>query len=147
MQHIGAVSITTDASSAALPATLSIDATGSAQTGLAPSAAAVRAPTTATSTAYEASRVVKAAAGTLYGLAGYNSLASAQFILIFDSATVPADAAQAVFVISAQASSNFSVDFGVYGRPFTAGISISNSTTAPTKTIGVANCFFDARYK
>jgi hypothetical protein len=45
----------------------------------------------AASTAYEASRVVKAAPGTLLQLSGYNSKASAQFIQVHNSATVPAN--------------------------------------------------------
>lgn len=103
-------------------------------------------PSNATSTAYEASRVVKASAGVLYGLTGYNSKASAQFILLFDSATVPADTAVPKVVISVPATSNFSIDFGPYGRSFSTGIAISNSSTGPTKTIGSADCWFDVQY-
>ena len=100
----------------------------------------------ATSTAYEASRVVSAGPAAVYGLTGYNSLASAQFIQIHDAASLPADTAVPVVTISVPASSNFSVDFGAYGRYCKNGIVVCNSTTGPTKTIGAANCWFDVQY-
>lgn len=43
------------------------------------------------SSAYEASRVLKAARGALLHLIGYNSKGSAQFIQLHDAAAVPAD--------------------------------------------------------
>jgi hypothetical protein len=98
------------------------------------------------SVAYETNRVVKAAAGALFGLSGYNSKASAQFIQIHDAAALPADTAVPVVTMTVAASSNFSIDFGVYGRTFTNGIVICNSSTGPTKTIGSADCWFDAQY-
>ena len=100
----------------------------------------------ATSTAYETSRVVKNIPGTVYGLTGYNSKASAQFIHLYDATAVPADTAVPVVVITAAASSNFSIDFGIYGRRFTTGICIGNSSTGPTKTIGSADCWFDVQF-
>lgn len=97
--------------------------------------------------AYAASKVVKAAPGVLLGLTGYNSLASAQFIQLHDAPSLPADTAVPVEVITVAASSNFSFDFGVYGKAFATGIVVCNSTTGPTKTIGAANCWFAPRYK
>lgn len=111
-----------------------------------PSSGSTNSVSNATSTAYEASRVVKSSAGRVYGLAGYNSKASAQFIQIFNSTTVPSDTSVPAFVMTVAASSNFSIDFGVYGRYFSTGIAISNSSTGPTKTIGSADCWFDVRY-
>lgn len=111
-----------------------------------PTGTAAAAPSNATTTANVASAVVKASAGTLYGLSGYNARTSEQFILFFDSATVPADTAQAVLVVKVPASSNFAVDFGAYGRRFSTGIAWSNSSTQPLKTIGSADCHVDAQY-
>lgn len=110
-------------------------------------ALAASAPSNATTTAYAASLVIKGSAGALFGITGYNSLASAQFIQLHNASSLPADAAVPVVVIAVPASSNFSIDFGVYGRWFTTGIVVTNSTTGPTKTIGAANCWFDAQYK
>jgi len=100
----------------------------------------------ATTTAYATSLVVKASAGTLYGLSGYNSKASTQFIQVHDAAALPSDTAVPVFVMTVPASSNFSVEWGIYGKAFTTGIVVSNSSTGPTKTIGSADCWFDCRY-
>jgi hypothetical protein len=98
------------------------------------------------SAAYETSRVVKAVAGALFGLSGYNSKASAQFIQIHDAAALPAEGTVPVAILTAAASSNFSIDFGVYGRTFTNGIVICNSSTGPTKTVGSADIWVDAQY-
>ena len=99
-----------------------------------------------TSVAYEASRVVSAGPAACYGLTGYNSLASTQFIQIHDAASLPADTAVPAVILAVGASSPFSIDFGVYGRYFKNGIVVTNSTTGPTKTIGAANCWFDVQY-
>lgn len=100
----------------------------------------------ATTTAYAASKIIKASGGILYGMAGYNS-GPAQFILLYDSATLPADTAQSVGPpIYVPAASNFFYNPGPYGRSFANGIVVSNSSTAPLKTIGAADCAFDAQY-
>jgi hypothetical protein len=112
--------------------------------GTSASSSTTTAATTVNSVAYENSRVLKASPGTLVSLTGYNSLASAQFIQLFNSTTVPADAAVPVAVITAAASSNFSFPLPDGGLPFSTGIAVSNSTTGPTKTIGAANCYFTA---
>lgn len=99
-----------------------------------------------TSAAYETSRIVKPKPGTLYGVTGYNSRTSAQFIQIHDAKILPAETAVPVVTFTVAASSNFSIDFGQNGRYFSTGITLCNSSTGPTKTIGTTDCWFDAQY-
>lgn len=111
-----------------------------------PSVGAAAGASLVASSAYETGHVLKASAGTLVSLVGYNS-GPAQFIQVHNSATVPADAAVPSYVFAIPATSNFSLDVPITGAPFTTGISVCNSTTGPTKTIGAANCFFSAVVK
>jgi hypothetical protein len=96
--------------------------------------------------AYATSLVVKATAGKLFKISGYNSKASAQFIQLHDAASLPANTAVPKLIISVPASSNFEIDFGQYGRSFATGIVVANSSTGPTLTIGSADIFVDAQY-
>lgn len=99
-----------------------------------------------TTTAYAASLVVSSTPKVrLVGLSGYNSKVSAQFIQIHDAAALPADAAVPKIVFEVAASSKFAIDYGVNGRTFDIGIVVCNSSTAPTKTIGSADCWFDVQ--
>ena len=102
--------------------------------------------TTYETTALAASGVIKNAAGTLYGLSGVNNSASDQYLHIYNTASVPADATVPKVVISIPAKSNFSFDVGVYGYAFSTGMSWSNSSTLATKTIGSADCWLIAVY-
>lgn len=99
------------------------------------------------SSALEASHVLKASAGTLVSLVGYNAKTSSQFIQIFNSTTVPADTSVPVCVFVVPASSNFSLDVPLTGLPLGTGIAVSNSSTSATKTIGSADCFFTSVVK
>lgn len=106
-------------------------------------------PSNATSSALEKSRVIKASAGTLYGLSGYNSAAYAQYFQIHDAAAVPEDAAVPILglVVYVGAGENFQLDFGARGRAFANGISVCTSSTLATKTLGAnADASWDAQY-
>ena len=103
------------------------------------------AATNATSTADENDRVLKAGAGRLFGLTGFNGKASAQYIQIHDAASAPADTAVPKITFKVQADSPFSLHFGSRGRSFATGIYICNSSTRETKTIGSDDCWFDAQ--
>lgn len=99
------------------------------------------------STAYEASHIIKATNGILYGITGYNSKTSSQFIQLHDAAALPIDTAIPALTFLVPAQSAFSLDFGAMGRNFPGGgIIICNSSTGPTKTIGSADCWFDCQY-
>ena len=100
----------------------------------------------ATTTAYAASLLAKASAGTLYYISGYNSNASAQFIQVHDAAALPADGAVPKLIMRVAATSNFAFISGSLGRYFANGIVVCNSSTGPTKTIGAADCWFDLQY-
>jgi hypothetical protein len=93
------------------------------------------------SAVYETGHVLKASAGILIYVSGYNS-GPTQFIQLHDSATVPADTAVPVKIISVPATSNFSIDIPLTGLAFGTGIAVCNSSTGPTKTIGSADIFF-----
>jgi hypothetical protein len=103
-------------------------------------------PLSSDSTSYTASGSIKGSAGIFYGMLGYNSKASAQFIQIFNSATVPADTTVPVVIVYVPATSNFSVSFAPFGKPFSSGISWSNSASGSVKYQGAADCWINAQY-
>lgn len=95
--------------------------------------------------ALAASFVAVAAPAKVYAITGYNSKASAQFIQLFDANGLPADASVPIQCITVPAASNFSFDFGFHGMDFSNGVVVCNSSTAPAKTIGAADCQFFVR--
>jgi hypothetical protein len=98
------------------------------------------------SNALEASRVLKVGPGVLFGLSVFNNNAATQFIQLHDSQTVPADGAVPVFFFPVATQSSFFVQYAPPGRQFLYGIVVCNSSTGPTKTVGAADCFFDAQF-
>ncbi len=109
-----------------------------------PSSASTNALTRVASTAAETGHVLKGSAGRLYMLVGYNSKTSAQFIQVHNTTTVPADTAVPIYSFIAKAQDNFSLDLMQFGDYFATGISVCNSSTLATKTIGSADCWFNA---
>lgn len=106
-------------------------------------------PLNSKSQAYEASRVIKSGAGSLFGVTGYNS-GAAGFVLIFDltpkDGLVPANGSIPEVVIAAPTLSNYFANYGTLGRAFKQGIVAAFSSTGPTLTLGTASVWFDAQY-
>lgn len=111
-----------------------------------PDATSTYAPANATVSAYDNKLVIKASAGVLYAITGYNSSTSAQFIQIHNTAAMPADAGVPAVVFRVPAESSFSISANKFGRYFSIGITVINSSTAPTATKQAADCWYDAQY-
>lgn len=96
--------------------------------------------------ALAAGKQVSVSPTILYGISGYNS-GPAQFIQLHDKASAAVNAEVPAHSIAVAAAANFSIDFGVYGMNFINGLYATNSSTAPTLTIGAADCQFFARVR
>lgn len=94
-----------------------------------------------------ASGVIRAGPLRLFMLFGFNNKASAQYIQVFDTRAVPADAyVPALPPLLVAATSAFYYDLGELGCRFLSGLSWSNSSTFATKTIASADCWVHAVY-
>lgn len=102
-------------------------------------------PLNVSSLVLENSHIVKTGKGVLVGFTALNTAVAGQFIQVFDRSTLPLDGAVPDFVIDIGASTSRAVNW-IPGRTFHTGCFICNSSTAATKTIGSANCFFDVQY-
>jgi len=112
-----------------------------------PSAASAAGITTTASAAVTGGQIVKASAGNLYGF-NVVSGASAGYVLVFNSATVPADGA----VTPARClplAANTGLDVNLRGQPtyFSAGITIVFSTTGCFSKTASATAFISGDAK
>jgi hypothetical protein len=82
----------------------------------------------------------------VYGFTVYSTKGSAQFVLMFDTGTLPGDGAVPIFPWPVAASNGVGFAFTPRGRQFRTGLVLCNSSTDATKTIGSADCFFDVQY-
>ena len=73
------------------------------------------------------------------------SSVAAQFVLVFDAATLPAENTVPLLSFEVAATSALAMDW-VQPRYFRNGIVLCNSSTQHVKTIGSADCLFDVQY-
>lgn len=92
-----------------------------------------------------AASIVIAGAHEFFGFTVNNTKASAQYVLVFDQPTLPANGAVPDVSFTAAASSDKGVVW-LPARRMNRGIVIANSSTADSLTIGSADCFFDVQY-
>lgn len=96
--------------------------------------------------ALAASAVVKATPGTVYTVVFTNTNVAARWLQLYNATAVPADTAVPFISIPVAAGASVTLDFGLYGLPFSTGICVANSSTAATKTVGAADSFFCVTY-
>lgn len=99
-------------------------------------------------TAYAASGVATTQTNVqILSVTGFNN-GPAQFVLLFDSATVPADTTGPDLIpIWAPANQNFSYDAITRGHVFANGIAWSNSNSGVSKAIQAADILVQIEYK
>lgn len=81
----------------------------------------------------------------LFGFTVTNTKTAAQFVQVFDAATVPADTAVPLLSKSVSATDAVGFYWGSIGRWFNNGVVLCNSSTSATKTVGSADCLFDVQ--
>lgn len=121
------------------------DSGGAIQVDLEVANVALTASTLASTTALATNLVAKASAGALAGVSGVNTSASAQYIQVHNTASLPADTAIPVICFKVDAGENFSYT-PIAPVTFSTGITVCNSSTVPTKTIGSADTWFQVEY-
>ncbi len=103
--------------------------------------------TRAASTALATSLVVKAGAGRLYSVVITNTRTSSQFIQVHDATSLPSNSAVPIHSFYAPAQTSFSLDETLIGDYYATGITVCNSSTVATLTVGSSDCWFVALYK
>lgn len=98
------------------------------------------------SVAFSSSIIVSTNPIVLLGFTVYNS-GAAQFIQLFDATSVPDEASVPELPVPIAADSVFGMYWGEEGRYFPNGLVLCNSSTADTKTIGAADCWFDVQVR
>lgn len=99
------------------------------------------------SAAAEASHIVKDSKGLLLFLHCFNGNAAARFLQVFDSATLPADTAIPLLSIQVPIGVSVTLNLAPLGLICAKGITVCNSTTGGTKTIGAADSLFTVGYQ
>ena len=82
----------------------------------------------------------------VYGFTVYSSNGAAQYALMFDDVSLPADAAVPITPLDLPSKQLRGVSWTPQGREFLGGFVLCNSSTDTYKTIGAADCFFDVQY-
>lgn len=96
------------------------------------------------STALEASRVVKTSSGDFFRVKGYSTAAG--FIQVHNTAAVPGAAAVPIISFAIAANQNFEEDYADLPFNFSTGITVVFSTTQATYTAGTASAWFEVGY-
>lgn len=99
--------------------------------------------TVAASSALAASLVLKSSAGKLLMLIVHSTKGSSQFIQIHNAAALPGNGAVPIFSVTVAAGATFVFPVPILtGVDFSTGITVANSSTAATLTVGSADCWF-----
>ncbi len=99
------------------------------------------------SSSAESGHILKSSAGYLYGIEA-TSGASIGYVMIFDSATVPADGTVSpMLCYQMPATSSFGVSFVQYPLIFNTGISVAFSTTGCYTKTASATAYFSAQVR
>jgi hypothetical protein len=92
--------------------------------------------------------VIKNSAGNLFLVSGYNNSSNNIFVQLHNATSAPAEGVAPVVTFSVPANSNYSFDWGSWGRYFSTGIYVCGSSTFATKTIiTIGTIWVDAQFK
>lgn len=80
------------------------------------------------------------------GFTVYNTAAAAKWIMLFDEVGIPGAGTVPAMVFPIAAHNVLGVFYGDRGRQCERGLTLCNSSTETTLTIGAADCFFDVNY-